>query len=234
MAKMNFTRLNMKAIITALLLSILCVAAVAAEPTALKSGVEMGLFTASDVYDYMQYLTLCRVVLCSMPLFLVFLALMTRPEKESVFGVLFYSAVLVVGLPAVLWLLHFLAVGEAFDAVHSSYITDQIRQFSSQHPEISQALGDGRFTGKNLLLFDFFRAVRTAMSLAFVVGMVAWLIFLFKGWFDFDSGNAPLIKWVAMIVILGVFYGVVRFFVIDDYAAIESVFEAIEVKQYLE
>lgn len=69
------------------------------------------------------------------------------------------------------------------------------------------------------------------MSLALVTGLVAWLIFVFAEWFDF---NTSWIKPFAIAGILGLFYGVVRFFVIDDYAAIESVFELIEVRQFLE
>ena len=228
---MRFTKQKAGAFLAALFLAMLSGGVVAAEPSALKSGIEMGLFTAGDVHDYMQYLMVCKVVLCAMPFFLVFLALMTRPEKESVFGVLFCSVVLMAVFPAVLWLLHFVVVGEAFDAVRSSYISDQIRQFSSQNPEISQALGDGLFSGKDLLLFEFFKVVRTAMSLALVTGLVAWLIFVFAEWFDF---NTSWIKPFAIAGILGLFYGVVRFFVIDDYEAIESVFELIEVRQFLE
>lgn len=227
---MRFTKQKAGAFLAALFLAMLSGVAVAAEPSALKSGIEMGLFTAGDVHDYMQYLTLCKVVLCAVPLFLVFLALMVRPEKESVFGILFLSAVLMAGIPAVLWLLHFVEVGEAFDAVHSSYISDQIRQFSSQNPEISQALGDGLFSGKDLLLFDFFNVVRIAMGLAFVVGLVAWLTFTLTGRFDLDTA---WIKPLAMAVVLGLPIAVVQFLVIDDYAAINSIFELMEANQYL-
>lgn len=227
---MRFTKQKAGAFLAALFLAMLSGVAVAAEPSALKSGIEMGLFTAGDVHDYMQYLTLCKFVLCAVPLFLVFLALMVRPEKESVFGILFLSVVLMAGIPAVLWLLHFVEVGEAFDAVHSSYISDQIRQFSSQNPEISQALGDGLFSGKDLLLFDFFNVVRIAMGLAFVVGLVAWLTFTLTGRFDLDTA---WIKPLAMAVILGLPIAVVHFLVIDDYAAINSIFELMEANQYL-
>lgn len=227
---MHFTKQNRVAFCAALFLSILSGGVVAAEPSALKSGIEMGLFTAGDVHDYMQYLMVCKVALCAMPFFLVFLALMMRPEIESVFGVLFCSVVLMAVFPAVLWLLHFVEVGEAFDAVHSSYISDQIRQFSSQTPEISQALGDGLFSGKDLLLFDFFNVVRIAMGLAFVVGLVAWLTFTLTGRFDL---NTAWIKPLAMAVVLGLPIAVVHFLVIDDYAAINSIFELMEANQYL-
>ena len=227
---MRFTKQKAGAFLAALFLAMLSGVAVAAEPSALKSGIEMGLFTAGDVHDYMQYLTLCKVVLCAVQFFVVFLALMVRPEKESVFGILFLSAVLMAGIPAVLWLLHFVEVGEAFDAVHSSYISDQIRQFSSQTPEISQALGDGLFSGKDLLLFDFFNVVRIAMGLAFVVGLVAWLTFTLTGRFDLDTA---WIKPLAMAVVLGLPIAVVQFLVIDDYAAINSIFELTEANQYL-
>ena len=227
---MRFTKQKAGAFLAALFLAMLSGVAVAAEPSALKSGIEMGLFTAGDVHDYMQYLTLCKVVLCAVQFFVVFLALMVRPEKESVFGILFLSAVLMAGIPAVLWLLHFVEVGEAFDAVHSSHISDQIRQFCSQNPEISQALGDGLFSGKDLLLFDFFNVVRIAMGLAFVVGLVAWLTFTLTGRFDLDTA---WIKPLAMAVVLGLPIAVVQFLVIDDYAAINSIFELTEANQYL-
>lgn len=79
---MRFTKQKAGAFLAALFLAMLSGGVVAAEPSALKSGIEMGLFTAGDVHDYMQYLMVCKVALCAMPFFVVFLALMMRQKKN--------------------------------------------------------------------------------------------------------------------------------------------------------
>lgn len=68
------------------------------------------------------------------------------------------------------------------------------------------------------------------MGLAFVVGLVAWLTFTLTGRFDLDTA---WIKPLAMAVVLGLPIAVVQFLVIDDYAAINSIFELMEANQYL-
>lgn len=228
---MVFTRLNTWATFAVLLLSMLASTGFASDPGALKSGVEMGLFTAGDVTDYMRYVDLCKVVLCCVPLFLAVIGFSMKPTKESVGLALVSWTLVLVITPAVLWLLHFLMVGDAFAAVHSSYMTDQIRRLSSGYPEIAQALGNGIFSGTNLVRFEFFLEVKAAMLKANLLGMIVWFALVLFGHFQMKT---DWIRALGIVAAAGLLVVVVRIFVIDDYAAIESVFKVIEAKQYLQ